>query len=317
VTRRAWVLFVAVSVLFGFPYLFIKLAVGELSPPVVVVARTGLATLVLLPVALRRGAFRGLRGKLRWLVAVSLLEVVTPFLLIAVGEQYVASSLAGLLIAAEPLFVALLALRFDASERVGGLRLGGLLLGFAGVACLLGLDVSGDRRQFLGALAILAAAACYGSGALLVKRRFADTPPLGVVTGAMLISSVVLAPVAAATAPSALPSGSVVAALVLLAVPCTAIAFLAFFGLIAAAGASRATVVAYLNPAVAGVLGVLVLSEPVTATMVAGFLLVIAGSWLATGGTPPTGLTAVVVTWRRSWRPAWRRPAAAEPAECG
>src|SRR5256885_11864962 len=122
-TRRAWLIFAAMSLIWGIPYLFIKIAVAEIPPFGVVLARVAIATLVLLPVALAAGAFRGLRRKLGWVLALALLEIVVPFPLITAGEQRISSSLTGLLISGVPLFIALLALRFDASERVGGARL--------------------------------------------------------------------------------------------------------------------------------------------------------------------------------------------------
>src|SRR6266545_2874417 len=209
-TRRAWLLFAAVSLLWGVPYLFIKVAVAEVPPVTVVFARVALAALLLGPVAARRGTLRGLRGRLPQLAALALLEITIPFLLISMGEQRITSSLAGLLIAAMPLFVALLALRFDAAERVGGLRLLGLLLGIGGVAVLRGIDVGAAPARFVGA----------GMGLL------------GVVTVATACSSLLLAPFALALTPARLPSLEVVLALAALGVLCTAAGLLLFFALI-------------------------------------------------------------------------------------
>ncbi len=281
-TRRAWLQFAAVSLLWGVPYLFIKVAVAELPPVTVVFARVAMAALLLWPVAARRGALRGLRRRLPQLVALSLFEITIPFLLISMGEQHIASSLAGLLIAALPLFVALLALRFDAAERVSGLRLLGLALGIGGVAALLGIDIGGDNVQLLGAGMVLLATLSYAASTLLIKRAFADASMLGVVTVATTIASVVLAPFAVALTPSRMPSLGVVLALVALGVLCTAAALMLYFALIVEAGPSRASVITYLNPAVAVALGVAVLGEPLTAAVIAGFLLIIAGSWLST-----------------------------------
>ncbi len=281
-TRRAWLLFAAVSLLWGVPYLFIKVAVAELPPVTVVFVRVALAALLLWPVAVRRGALRGLRRRLPQLVVLSLLEITVPFLLISIGEQRIASSLAGLLIAALPLFVALLALRFDTAERVSGLRLLGLLLGLGGVAALLGIDVGGDKAQLFGAAVVLLATFSYAASTLVVKRVFSGAPMLGVVTVATTIAAVLLAPVVVAVTPARLPSLPVALALAGLGVLCTAAALLAYFALIVEAGPSRAAVVTYLNPAVAVALGVAVLDEPLTVAVIAGFLLIIAGSWLST-----------------------------------
>jgi drug/metabolite transporter (DMT)-like permease len=285
-TRRAWLLFAAVSLLWGVPYLFIKVAVAEVPPVTVVFARVALAAALLGPVAARRGALRGLRGRLPQLVVLSLLEITIPFLLISMGEQRITSSLAGLLIAAMPLFVALLALRFDAAERVTGARLLGLLLGIGGVAALLGIDLGGDLTQVAGAAMVLLATLCYATSTLLVKRAFSDVPMLGVVTVATAISSLLLAPFALALTPARLPSLNVVLALAALGVLCTAAGLLAYFALIVEAGPSRAAVITYMNPAVAVALGVAVLGEPLTGGIVAGFLLIIAGSWLSTRPSP-------------------------------
>jgi drug/metabolite transporter (DMT)-like permease len=285
-TRRAWLLFATVSLLWGVPYLFIKVAVAEVPPVTVVFVRVALAAALLAPVAARRGALRGLRRRLLPLAVLSLTEITVPFLLISMGEQRITSSLAGLLIAAMPLFVALLALRFDAAERVSGSRLLGLLLGLGGVAVLLGIDLAGDLEQVVGGAMVLLATLCYASSTLLVKRAFSDVPMLGVVTVATAISSLLLAPFALALTPARLPSLSVVLALVALGVLCTAAGLLSYFALIVEAGPSRASVITYMNPAVAVALGVAILDEPLTGGIVAGFVLIIAGSWLSTRPSP-------------------------------
>jgi len=286
-TRRAWLLFATVSLLWGVPYLFIKVAVAEVPPVTVVFVRVALAAALLAPVAARRGALRGLRGRLLPLVVLSLTEITVPFLLISMGEQRITSSLAGLLIAAMPLFVALLALRFDAAERVSGSRLLGLLLGIGGVAVLLGVDLGGDLRQVAGGAMVLLATLCYASSTLLVKRLFSEVPMLGVVTVATAIASLLLAPFALALTPTRLPSPNVVLALVALGVLCTAAGLLSYFALIVEAGPSRAAVITYMNPAVAVALGIAILGEPLTGGIVVGFLLILVGSWLSTRRPAP------------------------------
>jgi drug/metabolite transporter (DMT)-like permease len=308
VSPRAWTLFAAVSVLWGMPYLFIKIAVDEgVSPAVVAFVRVVLAALVLLPFALRTGALRGLRARWRPLVAFAVLEIVLPFPLIAYGEQHVASSLAAILIAALPLTIAVLALRFDAEERVGGARLAGLLVGLAGVVLLLGIDVAGDGQELLGALAILLATVGYAGGPLVIKRHLADTDPRGSITAAMVVSAVLLAPAAALTAPATTPSADAIGALAVLGVVCTAAAFVLYFTLIADVGPSRAAVITYVNPVVAVALGVTFLGESVTAGAVAGLLLILAGSYLATGGGGPPAVVGRALAWsakRTSRRPS-------------
>ena len=284
-TRKGWLLFIAMSVIWGIPYLFIKIAVRELDPSVVVLARVGIAAAVLLPVAARRRVLYQLRQRWLAVAALACVQVVGPFLLISYGEQHIASSLTSLLIAADPLFVVLFALRFDPSERASGLRLLGLLIGIVGVVTLLGLDVGGDAQRLLGAAFVLLAAAGYAASALLIKRpAIVALPSLGVVTIMCVTATVVLLPLALTRLPSKLPSLEVLASLLVLGLICTALAYLLFFALVAEVGASRATVITYVNPAVSVLLGVTLLAEPLNAAIIIGFLLIIIGCWLSTGG---------------------------------
>jgi drug/metabolite transporter (DMT)-like permease len=281
-TRRAWFLFAVMSVLWGVSYLFIKVAVRELPPVVVVTARTGIAALVLVPVALRQGLLRPVLAKAGPLVALSLMNVAAPFLLITYGETHISSSLTALLIAAEPIMIAVLAWRLDSAERVSARQALGLAVGMGGVVVLVGLDLTGDRLGLLGAGMVLLATVGYAGSTLIVKRHLADVPVVGVVAATMTITTVLLGPLAVATAPHRLPGPQVAGSLLVLGLLCTALAFLAFYALIAEAGPGRAAVITYVNPAVAVLLGVLVLGEALTAATVAGSLLILAGSWLST-----------------------------------
>jgi len=290
-TRKGWLLFTAMSVFWGIPYLFIKIAVRELDPTVVVFARTGIAAAVLLPVAAHRKVLRQLRGRWLAIAALACVQIAGPFLLISYGEQHITSSLTSLLIAADPLLVALFALRFDPGERINGLRLVGLLIGMGGVVALLGLDVGGDQQKLLAAMLVLLAAACYAAGALLIKHpAIAALPSLGVVAVECVTATVVLSPLAATHLPSKIPDLEVIAGLLVLGLICTALAYLTFFALVAEVGASRGTVITYVNPAVSVLLGVTLLGEPLNAATIVGFLLIIIGCWLSTGGILPPSL---------------------------
>ena len=284
-TRKGWLLFIAMSVIWGIPYLFIKIAVRELDPTVVVFARVGIAAVVLLPIAIQRGVLRQLREKWFLVAALAFVQIIIPFLLISYGEQHIASSLTSLLISADPLFVVLFALRFDPSERVNGLRLIGLLIGMVGVITLLGLDVGGDNQRLLGAVFVLLAAVGYAASALLIKRpTIAALPNLGVVTIMCITATLAVSPLALTRLPGKIPGTEVIVSLLVLGLICTALAYLVFFALIAEVGASRGTVFTYVNPAVSVLLGVTLLGEPLNAAIIVGFLLIIAGSWLSTGG---------------------------------
>ncbi|HVD57758.1 MAG TPA: DMT family transporter [Thermoleophilaceae bacterium] len=289
---RGWALFAAMSVAWGVPYLFIKIAVDDgLSPGFVAWSRVALGALVLLPVALRSGALRGL--PLGWLVAFAITEICIPFPLIGFGETRVSSSLAAILIASLPLMVTFLVLRFDHSERPTRSRLLGMLVGLGGVAALVGIDIGGTGPELIGAGAILIATMGYACGPLIVNRQLSDADPLGPVTAAMAIASIILLPFGIGDFPSQTPSGEAILAVVVLGLVCSATAFLVFFRLIAEVGPSRATVITYVNPVVALALGVAVLGESITAGAVAGLLLILAGSWLATDGRLPPGLAAL------------------------
>ncbi len=287
-TRKGWLLFISMSVVWGIPYLFIKIAVRELDPIVVVFARVGIAAAILLPVAANRKVLRQLRE--RWFAVATLacVQIVGPFLLISYGEQHISSSLTSLLIAADPLLVVLFALRFDPSERVSGLRLVGLLVGMGGVVVLLGLDIGGDEQRLLGAVFVLLAATGYAASALLIKRpTIAALPSLGVVTIICVTATIVLLPLALTRLPNKIPNLEVIVSLLMLGFICTALAYLLFFALVAEVGASRGTVITYVNPAVAVFLGVTLLGESLNVAIIVGFLLIIVGSWLSTGGALP------------------------------
>lgn len=292
-SARAWALFATVSVIWGMPYLFIKIAVDEMSPSVVAWSRLALAAAVLLPVAWKLGALRGLGERWRILVLFAAVEMAIPWPLIGFGEVHITSSLAAILIAAVPLFVALIALRFDHSERPTPTRLVGMLIGLAGVAALVGIDIGGRTDELLGALAVLLAAFCYAIGPMIVKRRLSDVDPLGPVAASLAIATLLVTPFAAADIPDSVPSGEAVASIAVLGLVCSALAFLFFFRLIAEVGAGRATVITYVNPVVALALGVAILDESVTTGVVVGLLLILAGSWLSTDGRLPPGLAGL------------------------
>jgi drug/metabolite transporter (DMT)-like permease len=286
-TARGWALFAAVSVVWGVPYFFIKVAVDADIPPAFVAwSRIALAAVILLPLAARTGALRGLEGRWVPIVAYAACEIAVPFTLISIGEQYVSSSLTAILIASMPLIVATLAVRLSPEDRPTGLRLVGLFIGLGGVVALLGVDVAGDADEMLGAVLILVAAVGYATAPFIIQRRLADLDPLGPVGAGLGIATLALLPAAIAAPPDELPPLDGLASLVVLGVVCTALGLILFFQLIAEAGPSRAAVITYVNPLVAVLLGVLVLDESLGATSVLGLGLILAGSWLATRRTP-------------------------------
>ena len=283
-SRRGILLFAAMCVIWGVPYLMIRVAVRELAPVTLVFGRTAIGALLLAPIALFRGALRPLVSRWRPLVAYTAIEVAIPWVLLARAETKLSSSLTGLLIAAVPLVGAVVVTLTGEREQQGSRRWLGLLVGIAGVAAIVGLNLGAVDAPAVVEIALVAV--CYAVGPIILSRSLAELPALDVVAASLVLTAVAYAPLAAARWPSALPSGRVLLSVVGLAVLCTAIAFLVFFALIAEVGPVRATVITYVNPAVAAILGVSVLGEHVTWGMGVGFALVLAGSVLATGRSP-------------------------------
>ncbi|HMG30896.1 MAG TPA: DMT family transporter [Jiangellaceae bacterium] len=278
-SRRGWVLFLVMGVIWGIPYLLIKVAVEELSPAALVLARTLLAAALLMPIAAVKGQLRPLLRYWRPLLAYTVIEICVPWLLIGYAEQDLSSSLTGMLIAAVPLVGAVL-VRATGHEPLDSRRVAGLVVGFAGVAALVGFDVGAARVAPVVALGVVAF--CYAAGPLILARYLSDLPGLGVVAVSLAVSALIFLPVGAAQWPAGPVSTQAWLSVFALAVVCTAIAFLVFFRLIAEVGPARATVITYLNPAVALVLGVLVLDESVSVATLVGFGLILAGCVLAT-----------------------------------
>jgi drug/metabolite transporter (DMT)-like permease len=283
-SRRGWALFLALGVIWGIPYLLIKIAIEDLSPATLVFARTGLSTLLLLPVAMARDQLRPLVAHWRPLLVYTVVEICLPWVLLGRAEQELSSSLTGLLVAAVPLVGAAL-VKFTGHETLGSRRVVGLLVGFAGVAALVGFDVGSSSAVAVAAVGLVAI--CYALGPLILARHLAHLPSLGVVAASLAITFVIYAPIGVLQWPDQAPGTDTWLSVVGLAVVCTAVAFLVFFALIAEVGPARATVITYVNPAVALVLGVIVLDERVTVATGIGFALILLGSVLATQREAP------------------------------
>jgi drug/metabolite transporter (DMT)-like permease len=278
--RRALFLFLAMCVIWGIPYLFIRIAVSDLSPFVLVFARTSIGMLILLPIALSRGAMRGLTKHWPPLLAFAAVEIGIPWVFMSYSEQSISSSLAGLLVAAVPLVGVVIATARGNREHLGLASVSGLLLGVAGVAAIVGLDFKALNWIALVEMGVVVV--CYASGPAILARYLGGLPSVGVIAASLTVLTIAYAPVAALQWPHSVPPVPVLASVAVLAVVCTALGFLLFFALVAEIGPVRATVITYVNPAVAAVLGVIVLNERFTAGMAAGFVLVVLGSILAT-----------------------------------
>ena len=281
VERRSLVLLLVLAALWGSSYMFIKAGLDDLSPAGVVFARTALAALVLLPIALHRGGLRGIRPLLGLGVALAAIQVAVPFVLISYGELHISSGLAGVLVASAPIFTALLAPFVDSAERSSGVQLVGIAVGIVGVALLLGVDLGDDAAQLAGGLMVLAAAVGYAIGGFMFKRSFTGLDAIGVVTMTMGLSALLTLPLAVATAPDALPGADTVGAMLALGVGGTGIAFAIYYTLIGRIGPARTILVAYVAPGFAVFYGVTLRGEDLTAMTIIGLLLIVGGSWLA------------------------------------
>jgi len=280
VTRRGWALFAAMAVIWGIPYLLIKIAVGELTPAALVLLRTAGGAALLLPIAAARGWLTPLLPYWRWVIAYTVVEVSLPWFLLSDAERRLSSSLTGLLVAAVPLIGAILQRLTRGDDRMDPGRGAGLVVGLVGVAVLVGLNVSFKDLGAVGEVGLVAVG--YAAGPLIIARRLPGLPAVGVVAASLALTAVAYAPLALPQLPRTLPSGQVLVAVGILAIVCTALAFLLFFALIGEVGPVRATVITYFNPAVALLLGVALLREPLTLGAIIGFGLILVGSVLAT-----------------------------------
>jgi drug/metabolite transporter (DMT)-like permease len=278
--RRSFLLFVAMSVIWGVPYLLIRIAVHELSPVVLVFARTAVGALILLPIVVMRGELRGLFKSWLPLLVFAAAEIGVPWIMLSSAEQRITSSLAGLLVSAVPLVGVVIATSLGNREHLTASSLTGLLLGVAGVAAIVGFDLGASDWPALVEMAMVVVS--YAVGPVIVSRYLSGLPSMGVIAVSLAACAIVYAPAAALQWPRSIPHVDVIASVAVLAVVCTAIAFVLFFALIAAIGPVRATIITYVNPAVAAALGVVVLRENLTLGMALGFVLVIVGSVLAT-----------------------------------
>lgn len=282
---RGWFAFAALGIIWGLPYFFIKLAVQEVSPFVVAWGRITLAALILLPIAWHRGALRPLGMHKVAVCTFAVVEFVVPFSAIAIGERWIDSSVTGILIAAVPLTITLISRFFGVHERLGTARLLGLALGLSGVVALVGFGTISGPLAWIGVACMLLATLGYAIGPLIIQRYLRGLDAIGPLVASLLVASIILLPLAMMTLPRHLPTAVALSSIAALGVVCTALAMLLMFYLVSHAGASRASVITYINPAVATLLGVLLLHEHLGVGGFTAFGLILLGSWLATRGT--------------------------------
>jgi drug/metabolite transporter (DMT)-like permease len=273
---------VALGIIWGLPYFFIKIAIQEVPPLVLAFSRLLLAALVLLPIAWRRGSLRGLGSRKLPILLFALVEFAIPFSVISIGERWISSSVTGILIAMVPLSIALIQRFFGVTERLSRRRIVGLCVGFIGVAVLLGAGTLDGSMGWVGVGCMVVATIGYAMGPLIIQRYLGNLDSIGPLSVSLLVASAILLVPALLELPIAMPSPAALASIGVLGIVCTAVAMLLMFYLVRHAGASRATVITYINPAVASLLGVLVLHEQLGVGGMMGFVLILLGSWLAT-----------------------------------
>jgi drug/metabolite transporter (DMT)-like permease len=279
VTRRGWALFLALGVIWGLPYLLIRVSMRQVSPEFLVFVRTAGGALLLAPFVVRRGALAPLLSRWKAVCAYTVVEIVVPWFVLSNAEKTVTSSLSGLLVAAVPIAGAVIA-RLTGTDRIDKRRAAGLVLGLAGVAALVGFDVGGPHLLVVSSFLLIITG--YALGPWVFSKYLADLPGPSVIIASLALAAIVYAPFAIAQRPHHELSTAVLSSLVGLIVVCTVGGFLTFFALIGEIGPMRAIVITYVNPAVAVLLGVVVLGEPFGPATAAGFVLVLSGSVLAT-----------------------------------
>jgi drug/metabolite transporter (DMT)-like permease len=289
VNLRTGLLFAVLCVFWGIPYFFIKLALVDVSPVCVAWSRITLGALVLIPVAWHQGTLAPALRHKGAILAFAITELVIPFSLIAIAERALSSSLTGVLIATLPLVVVVIAPWFGIRESFSVRRILGLLLGFAGVVVLLGFDTISGAAQWLAVGALGVAVIGYAAGPLVVQRYLQGVDEISSVALSLGAASLLLFPFALATRPLAMPSALSIGSIAVLGFISTAAALLLYFYVIHAAGAARASVVAYISPAIAALLGIVVLHEHVGLGIVLGLALILFGSGLGSSGAAKSG----------------------------
>jgi drug/metabolite transporter (DMT)-like permease len=284
VGRRYPLMLATVALLWGASFMFIKVAVRELAPATLVLGRIGIGALTLafiVPLMVGgRATAAAIRANLGWLVLVGLVNMAVPFWLLSWGETRIDSGLASIIQGAVPIFNAVIAFGFFRDVRVTGLRLAGVAIGFVGVALLVGAQPHG---KVLGALAVVGMALCYAVGQLFAARHLSMVQPPVVALATTAVAALAMLPLGLAQAPHHVPHWKTIGAVLALAIPLTALAFLLFYAIIVGAGAAYASLVTYLVPPIALLYGAIFLGERFGAAAIGGLALILGGVGLGTG----------------------------------
>ena len=280
-SRRNWLLFFLLGFLWGIPYLLIKVAVVELSPPVIVLSRVVIGIAVLIPIAMKRGSLLPAVKAWRYVLPYAIGEMIAPWFLITAAEQKISSGLTGLLVATVPIWATILASMHGDKTVWHAKRLFGILIGFIGIILVVGIESLSGKQSILAIFMIIVAAIGYAWAVTMINSKVPHIDPISINGIAMVMTAIFYLPIAVATAPNSMPSMKVITSLIILGLFPTALAFILFFELIKDIGTARGSLVTYLNTAFAVLLGVLILSEPFTLGIALGLPLVLVGSYFA------------------------------------
>lgn len=280
-SRRGWLLFCLVGLLWGVPYLFMKVAIEELSTPMIVFSRLAIGASLLVPLALREGTLKGAVKYWKYIALYAVLEMVIPWTLITNSQRSLSSGVVALLVATVPIWATLFAHHSGDSTAAHRTRIFGIAIGLVGISLIVGIESVSDFTNFVALAQILIAAASYAFAVNMITRKAPGTSGIAINGIAMTISAVIFAPFAINTWPNEVPSNEVILSTIGLGVICSGLAFWIFFLLLEEIGPARASLVVYPNTAVAVVLGVLILREEITLALAIGLPLVLAGSYLA------------------------------------
>jgi drug/metabolite transporter (DMT)-like permease len=280
-SRKGWALFALVGVLWGVPYLFMKVAVDELATPVIVFARLFIGAVVLIPLALSQKAIRSALPFWPYIALYAILEMVIPWSLITNAQKDLSSGVVALLVATVPIWATLFAHHTGDSTAAHRTRIFGIAIGLVGIAFLVGFETLNDVGNIRALVQVLIASVSYAYAVNMITRKAPGVSGIAINGLAMLLSTLIFAPFALTHLPTEAPSSNAVLATIGLGVICTAFAFWVFFLVLDEIGAARASLVVYPNTAVAVILGIFFLDEKITLAIGIGLPLVLIGSYFA------------------------------------
>jgi drug/metabolite transporter (DMT)-like permease len=280
-SRKGWALFALVGVVWGVPYLFMKVAVEELSTPVIVFSRLLIGAAVLVPLAFYEKTLRPALKYWKYIALYAVAEMVIPWTLITSAQKDLSSGVVALLVATVPIWATLFAHHTGDSTAAHRTRILGIALGLIGIVFLVGIETLNDFGNMRALIQVLVASAAYAYAVNMITRKAPETSGVAINGIAMALSTIIFAPFAITHLPSQTPSSEAILATIGLGIICTAFAFWIFFIVLNEIGAARASLVVYPNTAVAVVLGIFLLDEQLTLAIAIGLPMVLLGSYFA------------------------------------